>query len=65
MEELIQRHFAVIRIAFGETEFRLEIRRDEGALVEDEIPDIRCVLRQGIENGFSEGVAARIPLTDS
>ena len=62
VEELVQRHLAVIEIAFGKTVEALEIRRRQHAPLQHDIPDARRERGERIDHPVREGLPLRVPI---
>ena len=60
-EQLFQRELALKDVAFGEPELALEIERRQHLAMEDDVADVRRVLREGVYDGVAKRFALLVP----
>src|SRR5579875_4175438 len=62
-EKLFERKFALENIAFGETDLLLDVERSEDLPADDDVFEIGGVLRNRVDDGVAEFLAATFPRT--
>src|SRR5439155_19927866 len=60
-EQLLERQLALKDVAFRQAELALEIERRQHLAVQDDVLDVRGVLRDGVDDGVAERVALLVP----
>ena len=60
-EQLLQRQLALKDVAFGQTPLTLEVERRDDLTVADDVPDVRRVFRQRVDDSVAERLALIVP----
>ncbi len=63
VEELVEDHFSVVGIAFGQAVNALEIGHGENVSLLNQVANIRRVLRQRVHDDVREGFLLRVPIS--